>query len=223
VYHKGLIVEAQAFSGDPSDVARKIIRARRSRRKRVLDVTIALTALLFLFPLLLGLALLIRLESPGPVMFRQRRGGLGGRSFVIYKLRTMRVFKDEGPVKQATRNDSRITPLGAFLRRTSLDELPQLINVLRGDMSLVGPRPHAIDHDLLFSAALPNYTLRTAVKPGLTGMAQVSGLRGEIRNLEAMAKRIELDLKYIENWSLLLDVRLIWMTFGKIPYDKFAY
>ena len=142
---------------------------------------------------------------------------------MIYKFRTMRVQEDQGPVAQAQRGDPRITRLGALLRRTSLDEVPQLLNVLKGDMSIVGPRPHAIGHDKQYRALLFSYTRRMAVKPGLTGMAQVRGFRGETRTLDAMAQRIHWDLDYIDNWSIGLDLQLIVATAVRIPFDADAY
>lgn len=183
----------------------------------------AAAALLVLLPILLLIALAIRLETPGPALFRQRRGGLGGRPFVIYKFRSMTCQEDGGGIRHATREDPRVTPFGALLRRTSLDELPQLINVLKGDMSLVGPRPHALAHDEYYAARLPNYAARTRAKPGLTGLAQVSGWRGEIDELETMAQRVAYDIAYIDDWSLPLDLKLIFLTFTRLPFDRQAY
>ena len=180
-----------------------------SIRKRSLDVVGAATALLLFLPLLLLIALLIRLESSGPIIFRQRRGGLNGRTFTIYKFRTMRVLEDGDMITQARPNDTRVTSFGALLRRTSMDELPQLLNVLKGDMSLVGPRPHALAHDRFYGDLIPNYAGRLRTRPGLTGLAQVAGLRGETRELNEMAERVRYDLRYIEQWSILLDLKLI--------------
>ena len=195
--------------------------AATSRRKRALDILISLFALGLFLPLMLTIAAIIRLESPGPALFRQRRGGLHNQPFVIFKFRTMRTVEDGEEVRQATRADRRVTPFGSLLRRTSLDELPQFLNVLRGDMSIVGPRPHALAHDALYSQALPLYRQRWAVKPGLTGIAQVSGLRGETAKLEAMAARINCDLEYIRRWTFLLDLKLILFT-AKVPFDQKA-
>ena len=169
--------------------------------------------LLFLSPLLLATALLIRLDSPGPVIFRQRRGGFDNREFLMFKFRTMSVLEDGGSIKQASPNDARVTRFGRVLRRASLDELPQLLNVLKGDMSLVGPRPHAVAHDQAYRAQIGDYALRSHVKPGMTGAAQVAGLRGETRQLGDMAQRVERDLWYINNWSLTLDLRVLAQTF----------
>jgi len=190
--------------------------------KRLTDVLVASLALVALLPLLLVIGLMIRLETSGPALFRQHRGGLGGRTFTIYKFRTMRVEADAS-VSHATRQDPRVTALGAFLRRTSIDELPQLLNVLKGDMSLVGPRPHALAHDQYYSEQLPGYAARMRAKPGLTGLAQVSGHRGEIRELDCMARRVAHDVAYIEDWSLLLDVKLLALTVARTPFDHRAY
>ena len=151
----------------------------------------------------------IKLDSPGPVIFRQKRGGFDNREFTIFKFRTMTVLEDAGVVAQARREDPRVTRVGRALRRTSVDELPQLLNVLRGDMSLVGPRPHAVAHDAIYQGQIADYALRNHVKPGLTGAAQVVGLRGEKRDT---ARRVERDVRYIDNCSLALDLRLLAQT-----------
>jgi putative colanic acid biosysnthesis UDP-glucose lipid carrier transferase len=196
--------------------------AAKSRRKRALDVVISIFALILFLPIIVAIAAIIRLESPGPALFRQRRGGLNNRPFVILKFRTMRTLEDGDTVPQATRQDRRVTPFGAVLRRTSMDELPQFVNVLRGEMSIVGPRPHALAHDVIYSAALPDYHRRLEVKPGLTGMAQINGYRGETQELEDMAARINCDLEYIQQWSFLLDIKLILST-ARVPFDQRAY
>jgi lipopolysaccharide/colanic/teichoic acid biosynthesis glycosyltransferase len=165
-----------------------------------------------LAPMLCLVALAIRLESPGSAIFRQRRNGFNGLEFVIFKFRTMFVVEDGDTIAQARKRDPRVTKLGGMLRRWSIDELPQLLNVLRGDMSLVGPRPHARAHDTEYSQLVGNYAFRHHVKPGLTGWAQIHGLRGETATVESMAKRIEYDLWYINNWSALLDVRIVLRT-----------
>jgi undecaprenyl-phosphate galactose phosphotransferase/putative colanic acid biosynthesis UDP-glucose lipid carrier transferase len=182
--------------------------------KRATDLVIATTALVALAPVLLAVSLAIALDSRGPVVFRQRRCGFDNREFVIFKFRTMTVLEDGASVVQAKPDDRRVTRVGKILRRTSLDELPQLLNVIRGDMSLVGPRPHALAHDDEFKARISNYALRHHVKPGLTGAAQVAGLRGETERLSQMEQRVERDLWYINNWSLTLDLKLMVMTFG---------
>ena len=190
--------------------------------KRLIDVLVASLALVALLPLLLVIGLMVRLESAGPALFRQHRGGLGGRTFTIYKFRTMRVEADAS-VSHATRQDPRVTALGAFLRRTSIDELPQLLNVLKGDMSLVGPRPHALAHDQYYSEQLPGYAARMRAKPGLTGLAQISGHRGEIRELDCMAQRVAYDVAYIDDWSPALDIKVLALTLARVPFDHRAY
>jgi Undecaprenyl-phosphate glucose phosphotransferase len=180
--------------------------------KRLFDVTVAALALVALAPFFAAIALAIRLESPGPALFRQKRYGLNQEPFRIFKFRTMRAMDDGRVVRQATRADSRITPLGAWLRRLSIDELPQLLNVLLGDMSIVGPRPHALAHDQLYVEKLARYARRHNVKPGITGWAQVHGHRGEIADDSAMLARLDHDLWYVDNWSFWLDVKIVAMT-----------
>ena len=183
------------------------------RIKAVLDRLIALLALVALSPLLLLIALAIRLEDGGPALFHQRRHGIGGETIDVLKFRTMRQHSEpSGQVTQAIPHDTRVTRVGRMLRKTSLDELPQLINVLKGEMSLVGPRPHAIEHNSFYSDHIPRYMLRHKVKPGLTGWAQVNGYRGITDTPEKMEMRIEHDLWYIQNWSLWLDLRILLMT-----------
>ena len=180
--------------------------------KRASDIVLSAAILALVAPLLIGLALLVKLTSPGPAIFRQRRYGLDGEEIVVYKLRSMTVTEDGEVVRQATRSDSRITPLGAFLRRSSLDELPQFINVLQGRMSIVGPRPHAVAHNELYRKLIKGYMQRHKVRPGLTGWAQVNGLRGETESVEKMKARIDFDLDYLRNWSLRLDLYIIAKT-----------
>jgi exopolysaccharide biosynthesis polyprenyl glycosylphosphotransferase len=180
--------------------------------KRAFDLAVAGVALALLSPLLLVVAAAIRLESPGPALFRQKRYGLNQEPFRIFKFRTMRTMDDGRVVKSATRGDARITRLGARLRRLSVDELPQLFNVILGDMSIVGPRPHALAHDQLYVDRLAAYARRHNVKPGITGWAQVSGHRGEIADDGAMLHRLEHDLYYVDNWSLWFDVKIMWLT-----------
>jgi undecaprenyl-phosphate galactose phosphotransferase/putative colanic acid biosynthesis UDP-glucose lipid carrier transferase len=193
-------------------VQRAPMSGRERALKRAADLVIATTALVALAPFLLAVSLAIRLDSPGPVIFRQRRCGFDNREFVIFKFRTMTVLEDGDAIVQAKPVDERVTHIGKFLRRSSIDELPQLLNVIRGDMSLVGPRPHAIAHDDEFKTRISNYALRHHVKPGLTGAAQVMGLRGETQRLSQMEQRVERDLWYINNWSVTLDVKLMLMT-----------
>lgn len=182
--------------------------------KDIFDKLFAAFTLLMLVPLFIVLAILIKRDSPGPVFFKQPRLGLNGRPFNVYKFRTMKVHAEAGTVTQATRSDPRITPLGAFLRRTSLDELPQFINVLKGEMSVVGPRPHAIAHNEMYKDLLEMYMLRHRVKPGITGWAQIHGFRGETDTVDKMAQRVQFDLHYIQNWSMWMDMRIIlWTAF----------
>ena len=192
--------------------------------KTLQDFVLAPIALLLVGPLLILIALAIKIGSPGPVIFRQPRMGMDGRIFTVFKFRTMFVHREEqGTITQASRSDVRVTRLGAFLRRFSLDELPQLINVLRGEMSLVGPRPHAIQHNELYKDAVQRYMLRHKVKPGMTGWAQVNGWRGESDTLEKMQKRVEFDLYYIEHWSLGFDLWILVLTVLKGFFNKNAF
>ena len=191
--------------------------------KRLSDVVFASAILLFLAPLLLLIAIGVKWTSPGSVLFKQRRYGLDGREIMVYKFRSMSVCEDESEVSQATRYDSRVTPFGAFLRRTSLDELPQFINVLQGRMSVVGPRPHAVAHNETYRKLIKGYMVRHKVRPGITGLAQVSGLRGETDTLDKMQARIECDLDYLRHWSMLLDVKIIFKTIFLVFLDRQAY
>lgn len=194
-----------------------------SRAKRGLDLVLAAAAVLLFLPLLLLVALVIRAESRGAVLFRQQRTGLNGRPFRIYKFRTMRVAEDGPGIEQARRADVRVTRVGRVLRKLSLDELPQLLNVLKGDMSLVGPRPHALCHDEAWSQAVPQYFERFRARPGLTGYAQVCGLRGEVTGPDAIRDRVAADIAYIERWSFRQDLKLIAMTVPLIFNDAAAY
>lgn len=191
--------------------------------KRAEDLLLGSLILLLIFPLLLLVALAVKLTSPGPAIFRQRRYGLNGEIVDIWKFRTMSVCEDNENIPQAKKNDPRITPLGKFLRRTSLDEFPQLVNVLQGKMSLVGPRPHAVAHNEQYRKLIHGYMLRHKVKPGITGWAQVNGWRGETDTLDKMEKRIEYDLEYIRNWSLWLDIKILWLTLLRGFLGKNAY
>jgi undecaprenyl-phosphate galactose phosphotransferase/putative colanic acid biosynthesis UDP-glucose lipid carrier transferase len=168
-------------------------------------------------------AIAIKLDSPGPVIFRQNRKGFNGREFVIFKFRTMTVQENGQTVLQATRGDSRITSLGRLLRSTSIDELPQLFNVLNGDMSVVGPRPHALAHDSYFEGLLSEYAFRHHVKPGITGWAQCNGARGATPSIEHISERVKLDLWYINNWSLRLDVLIMIKTAFEVLKSRNAY
>jgi putative colanic acid biosynthesis UDP-glucose lipid carrier transferase len=194
-----------------------------SRLKRLFDIVAAGSALLLFLPLLVVVMLAIRLESPGSAIFRQRRTGYRGRVFTILKFRTMTVAEDCETVRQATRNDDRVTAVGALLRKLSIDELPQLWNVMRGDMSIVGPRPHALAHDAYYGALIPTYAARFRAKPGLTGYAQVNGFRGEISDMRCMSDRVAADNSYIEQWSLALDLVILLKTVPLIFRDPNAY
>lgn len=191
--------------------------------KRLLDISVALIALFVLSPLLVLTAMLVRLDSPGPVLFRQTRRGFGGKTFPILKFRSMTVAENGAIVVQAKKNDTRITRVGRVIRRTSIDELPQIWNVLRGDMSIVGPRPHAVAHDDYYSRLIEEYAFRHHAKPGLTGWAQVKGFRGETPQIESMKARIENDIWYIDNWSIWLDISIIIRTVLVVLRQKTAY
>ncbi|HVZ14739.1 MAG TPA: undecaprenyl-phosphate glucose phosphotransferase [Bauldia sp.] len=190
--------------------------------KRAFDVALAVAGLLVLSPLLLFVAVAVKLDSPGAVLFRQTRNGFSGRPFRILKFRTMTVSEDGAAFRQAKRNDPRVTRVGRFLRKTSVDELPQLWNVLAGDMSIVGPRPHATHHNAEYQERIGAYAYRHHVKPGLTGWAQVNGYRGETSTLGAMEKRIEHDLYYVNHWSFLLDLKIVARTLQVIWSDEQA-
>jgi putative colanic acid biosynthesis UDP-glucose lipid carrier transferase len=192
--------------------------------KRVFDIVVSIIFLITFFPLIyLILGILIKMSSPGPVFFTQERTGLKGENFKCYKFRSMK-RNDEAHTKQATANDERKTRIGNFLRRTNLDELPQFINVLKGDMSLVGPRPHMLHHTHQYSQLISKYMVRHFIKPGITGWAQINGFRGETTELEEMEGRIKKDIWYIENWSIMLDIEIIIKTFFvTLTGDKKAY
>jgi putative colanic acid biosynthesis UDP-glucose lipid carrier transferase len=191
--------------------------------KRVSDLVLAALILVLISPVLAVIALGVKLSSPGPVIFRQRRNGLDGEEIVVYKFRSMRSLDDGAVVPQATKDDPRITPFGAFLRRSSLDELPQFINVLQGRMSIVGPRPHAVAHNELYRQLIKAYMVRHKVKPGITGWAQIHGHRGETDTIEKMQARVEYDLEYLRNWSLGLDLQIIARTIKLVFFDRNAY
>jgi putative colanic acid biosysnthesis UDP-glucose lipid carrier transferase len=191
--------------------------------KRISDVFMGSALLLVLSPLLLLIAVAIKLTSPGSVLFRQRRYGLDGKEIIVYKFRSMRVSEDGDKVVQATENDPRVTPLGRILRKYSLDELPQIINVVQGRMSLVGPRPHAVAHNEEYRAVIKGYMLRHKVRPGITGLAQVNGCRGETKTIEDMRRRVQYDLDYLRHWSLGLDLSIIFRTILVVLKGDKAY
>jgi putative colanic acid biosynthesis UDP-glucose lipid carrier transferase len=191
--------------------------------KRFEDILIGSMILILILPVMLIIAAAVKFTSKGPVIFKQTRYGLKGEEIKVWKFRTMTVCENGAEVRQATRNDCRITRLGSFLRKTSLDELPQFFNVLLGDMSIVGPRPHAVAHNEQYRALIPGYMLRHLVKPGITGWAQINGWRGETDTLYKMRKRLEFDLEYMREWSLWLDIKIIFFTIFKGFTDKNAY
>jgi putative colanic acid biosysnthesis UDP-glucose lipid carrier transferase len=191
--------------------------------KRISDYVLATAALACLAPLMIAIAIGVKLSSPGPVLFKQRRYGVDGRQIYVYKFRSMRVTEDGDQVKQATQNDPRVTKFGAFLRKSSLDELPQFINVLQGRMSVIGPRPHAVAHNELYRKLIRGYMIRHKVRPGITGLAQVNGYRGETETVEKMKMRIEYDLAYLRQWSLLLDLQILLKTILVVLKKQNAY
>jgi putative colanic acid biosynthesis UDP-glucose lipid carrier transferase len=191
--------------------------------KRVSDYVLGAVILCLIAPLMALIAVGVKLSSPGPVLFKQRRYGVDGRKIMVYKFRSMTVAEDGDVVRQATRNDARVTRFGAFLRRTSLDELPQFINVLQGRMSIVGPRPHAVAHNELYRKLIRGYMIRHKVRPGITGLAQVNGFRGETDTVDKMKLRIEYDLAYLRSWSLALDLKIIAQTVAVVLRRNNAY
>ena len=216
-----------ASSARPRVLAIEIQRAPLSAGqrfvKRAMDIAIASLAIMFFLPLMLLTAIAIKLDSPGPVIFRQARKGFNGRQFVILKFRTMTVQENGPTVAQATRDDPRVTAIGRLLRSASIDELPQLLNVLTGDMSLIGPRPHALAHDDFFQNVLSDYAFRHHVKPGITGWAQCNGARGATPSIEHISERVKLDLWYINNWSVWLDLQILIKTTFEVLRKRNAY
>ncbi|MCB5358417.1 undecaprenyl-phosphate glucose phosphotransferase [Vibrio lentus] len=195
----------------------------RTLIKRIEDIVASTLILALISPVLAVVSIGVKLSSPGPIIFKQKRYGLDGKEILIWKFRSMSTQDNGAVVKQATKNDPRVTKFGAFIRKTSLDELPQFINVLQGRMSIVGPRPHAVAHNEEYRQVVGKYMLRHKVKPGITGLAQVSGYRGETDTIDKMEKRVEYDLKYIRTWSLWLDIKIIVMTVFKGFVGKTAY
>jgi putative colanic acid biosynthesis UDP-glucose lipid carrier transferase len=212
---------APALSRRARDIAPSVVAIHPL--KRLFDIFAAGFGLLVFLPLLLVVMLAIRLESPGQAIFRQRRTGYRGQVFTILKFRTMTVTEDCDKVRHATKNDERVTEVGALLRKLSIDELPQLWNVLKGDMSIVGPRPHALAHDEYYGALIPTYAARFRARPGLTGYAQVNGFRGEVHDARGMSDRVAADNSYIEEWSPALDLAILARTVPLIFRDPRAY
>jgi putative colanic acid biosynthesis UDP-glucose lipid carrier transferase len=225
---KAAVTIQDRFINPSVDTSRRLfLNASLSRAeaagKRALDIAVAIPALILCLPLFALIALAIAMDSRGPVLFGQQRLGWGGKPFTIFKFRTMRVLEDGAHVIQACKDDVRITRIGGFLRSTSLDELPQLLNVLLGSMSLVGPRPHAVAHDKLYAALIPDYTQRQCVKPGITGWAQVNGARGATPTTEDMRARVDLDIWYVNNASLALDLKILLRTPLEVLRQRNAY
>jgi putative colanic acid biosynthesis UDP-glucose lipid carrier transferase len=191
--------------------------------KGISDIVFASCILVLILPVLMILAIGVKLSSPGPILFKQRRYGLDGHEILVYKFRSMTVTEDGEKVVQATKNDQRVTAFGKIIRKTSLDELPQFINVLQGRMSIVGPRPHAISHNELYRKLIKGYMVRHKVKPGITGWAQVNGFRGETETVESMQQRIDYDIEYLKKWTIGLDVKIILKTVILIFKDTKAY
>ena len=192
-------------------------------RKRATDLVLAIVTLAALWPLLICLAFAVRISSRGPVLFKQKRYGMNGEEIVVYKFRTMTVCEDGAVVTQARKDDHRVTPVGRFLRSTSLDELPQILNVLEGTMSFVGPRPHAVAHNELYRTLISGYMIRHKVRPGITGWAQVNGARGETPTIDRMQQRVWYDIEYLRNWSLWLDLRILAKTVVQVIRQENAY
>ena len=190
--------------------------------KTIEDYVIGLIALILLSPVMLAIAIAIKLQGQGPILFAQKRHGFNNAVFKVYKFRTMTVAEDGDTITQATAGDARITPVGRFLRRSSLDELPQLFNVIKGDMSLVGPRPHALAHNHQYARMIENYSGRHKVKPGISGWAQVNGFRGETSENEQMADRVRYDLAYVDNWSLWFDIKILILTIRAVVFPQNA-
>lgn len=191
--------------------------------KRVSDIVLSILILILISPLIMAVAIGVKMSSKGPILFKQRRYGLDAEEILVYKFRSMTVAENGETVTQATKNDTRITPFGKFIRKTSLDELPQFINVLQGRMSIVGPRPHAVAHNEMYRKVIKGYMIRHKVKPGITGWAQVNGLRGETETVDKMEARIEYDLDYLRKWSLSLDLKIIARTVLLVFKDRNAY
>lgn len=191
--------------------------------KRMIDLVVGSAITLMILPVLIAVAIGVKLSSPGPVLFKQDRYGLGGKEIKVWKFRSMRVMENSDVVTQATKNDPRVTKFGSFIRRTSLDELPQFINVLQGHMSIVGPRPHAVAHNEEYRKIVANYMIRHKVKPGITGLAQISGYRGETDTVDKMEKRVQYDIRYMQNWTPFYDIKIIFLTIFKGFVSETAY
>ncbi len=205
------------------DLFPELLKPHQLVLKRLLDLAVAVPALIILSPIMAMVALAVRLDSPGPIVFRQTRRGKHDRPFEILKFRSMTVMENDEDIRQARRSDPRVTRVGRIIRATSLDELPQLINVIRGDMSVVGPRPHALAHDAYYGERIPDYAQRRLLKPGVTGWAQVNNHRGETPSVGVMAARVELDIWYVRNWSLWLDLAILMKTAWALVTNRNVY
>jgi undecaprenyl-phosphate galactose phosphotransferase/putative colanic acid biosynthesis UDP-glucose lipid carrier transferase len=205
------------------EVQRAPLSAAERLLKRAIDIVVSLVALVFFIPIMTFSAIAIKLDGRGPIIFRQNRKGFNGHEFVMFKFRTMSVLENGEVITQVTREDPRVTGIGKLLRASSIDELPQLWNVLRGEMSVVGPRPHALAHDNYFEKVLQDYAFRHHVKPGMTGWAQVNGLRGATPSVEQISRRVQMDLWYINNWSLWLDIQILLKTCTEVLRKRNAY
>jgi Undecaprenyl-phosphate glucose phosphotransferase len=205
------------------DIQRAPLSGAERSVKRLMDLCVASLAFTFFLPVMVLTAIAIKLDSPGPIIFRQYRKGFNGKQFTMFKFRTMIVQENGAAVTQATRHDPRVTPIGRLLRAASVDEFPQLLNVLKGDMSLIGPRPHALAHDTYFENLLSDYAFRHHVKPGITGWAQCNGARGATPSIGHISERVKLDLWYINNWSLWLDIQILIKTFFEVLRRRNAY
>lgn len=225
VFHKQPWRLSYVFSGDEDRYSKSIFSPRFLARstKRLFDIVSSSILLIILSPIFLIVAIAIKFDSRGPIIFRQRRLGLHGQPFMIAKFRTMTVMENGPDIAQATQNDARVTRVGRWLRMSSIDELPQLVNVLFGQMSMVGPRPHAVAHDLKYGALIPTYNQRCVVKPGITGWAQINRCRGETRTVQDMQARVDKDLWYIRNWSLWLDCLILVGTLRAVAHFEEAY
>jgi undecaprenyl-phosphate galactose phosphotransferase/putative colanic acid biosynthesis UDP-glucose lipid carrier transferase len=205
------------------EVQRAPLSAAERLLKRAIDIVVSLVALVFFIPIMTFSAIAIKLDGRGPIIFRQNRKGFNGHEFVMFKFRTMSVLENGEVITQVTREDPRVTGIGKLLRASSIDELPQLWNVLRGEMSVVGPRPHALAHDNYFEKVLQDYAFRHHVKPGMTGWAQVNGLRGATPSVEQISRRVQMDLWYINNWTLWLDIQILLKTCTEVLRKRNAY
>ncbi len=223
IYDADIATDDRAEGPLKGDLGDLVLAARHGEVDDIVeDYVLGALALILLSPLMLAIAVAIKIQGKGPILFAQKRHGFNNAVFKVYKFRTMTVAEDGDEITQAKPGDARITPLGRFLRRYSLDELPQLFNVMRGEMSLVGPRPHALAHNHQYARAIENYSGRHKVKPGLTGWAQVNGYRGETSENEQMADRVRYDLAYVDNWSLWFDIKILFLTVKAVVFPENA-